>query len=297
MDFYQPKILASERDSSPIDIWVNYIKNRITKQNKNYIIVICGETGSGKSWLALKIMELLDNDPQFRKVFFNGIDFLNYCESDSKEGDCIIWDEAGITKGGMNRREWHNNNEVVSAFQVMRYLNFVMILTVPSLSYIDSGIINLIHMYLEVKRVDKDKELCYVIPKQLQHNPLLNKTYKKSPRLRVNNKIYKLKQFVLKKPSDALTIPYEKKQREFKNAELKSYKADMIKDKENKEKDWSKPTDTKDIVTKVLENHKHYTTNRGVSWELIAHDYDLGQGTAAKVKKVVERQLKENKPI
>ncbi len=298
MDFYPPKIRVSRNNDFEIEVWIRYVQHRLTVENKNYIIVICGETGSGKSWLALKIMELLDVNPSMKKVFFSGLDFMKYCNTSSKPSDVVIWDESGIKDSGMFNREWHDNKDIVSVFQIMRFLNFCLVITVPSMGYIDSGVRNLIHLYIEVKRIDRIRGLFYAEPKRLQHNPLKNKTYKKIPRFKVGEKIYKMKQLILKRPSKNLTDKYEKIQKKFKSKLINQYVGDMEQARKHKNTDWTKPKDISEQIKLVASKPEEYNVARKglrLGWELIGDDFDVGEQTAKKIKRVVEKKLRKSK--
>jgi len=63
-----------------------------------------GQTGSGKSWSALSIAEMLDPDFHMRQVIFKGTELLALINSNKlKRGSVIIWDEAGID---LSNRAW-----------------------------------------------------------------------------------------------------------------------------------------------------------------------------------------------
>ena len=51
--------------------------NRINRYNKNWLCIVCGATGSGKSYTALKIAETVDPNFNIKKVVFTAKDFMN----------------------------------------------------------------------------------------------------------------------------------------------------------------------------------------------------------------------------
>jgi ABC-type dipeptide/oligopeptide/nickel transport system ATPase component len=40
---------------------IESVKRRINHQNKNWLAIICGETGSGKSYSALRLAEMIES--------------------------------------------------------------------------------------------------------------------------------------------------------------------------------------------------------------------------------------------
>jgi len=112
------------------------------------MIAITGETGSGKSYSALTIAELIDPEFNIDKVVFEPKDFLKLLDT-AKRGDVIVFDEAGV---GIPAREWQTIQNKLFGYvlQVIRYKNIGIIFTVPHLNFIDSQARRLIHYALTV---------------------------------------------------------------------------------------------------------------------------------------------------
>ena len=87
--------------------FIKSIQNRLLRKNKNWLSIVCGDTGSGKSYSALTLANAIS--PRGitikRNMVFNPIQFLEKINDKSKlqKGDVIIFDEAGV---GMSAREW-----------------------------------------------------------------------------------------------------------------------------------------------------------------------------------------------
>ncbi len=80
---------------------VQYIKDRIHNKNKNFVIIFVGATGSGKSYSALRLAQLLDPTFDIDRVCFKAKDFMNKINElvDSNEkvsGKVVMWDEFGV---------------------------------------------------------------------------------------------------------------------------------------------------------------------------------------------------------
>ena len=277
--------------------WIDIIKNRLHVLNKNYLLVICGETGNGKSYVAMRLGELIDQNFNKDKIVFRTADLMEYIDKNIDKGDCIVWDESGIDEGA-NRRNWYSvqNKCINYLFQTIRHENACIIMTVPSLSFIDSGILHLIHGIITTERIDYENELNICKFKQLQHNPEIGKTYRKHIRASNGHETFKYTRMKIGKPQNPELINwYEVEHKKFKREKVTDWKEDIKKNQENKKKEWGKPIEVGNIINGILENPKPYTKKRNkikyIDWKLIGLDYNIGEQTAKKVKTAIEREL------
>jgi DNA-directed RNA polymerase subunit RPC12/RpoP len=189
-----------------------HIKNRL-KRNKNYLGVICGETGSGKSFTALCHGELLDPDFSIDKVCLNAKKFM-WAIQKFKAGSVIIFDEAGV---GMPSREWMalSNRLLNYVLQTFRHKNLIVLFTVPDFSMIDSQARKLFHCYMQTTGIDKANKICYVKPLLIQNNPQMSKIYYKYLRVKTNGEKTSVKRVGFGMPSKELIEKYERKKGEF----------------------------------------------------------------------------------
>jgi len=58
------------------DPLTRYVKRRLYEYNKNWLAIICGETGSGKSYSALKIAETVDPTFSPERIVFSSEQFV-----------------------------------------------------------------------------------------------------------------------------------------------------------------------------------------------------------------------------
>ena len=92
-------------------------------------------------------------DPAFdiSRVVFGADEFINLLNTDESlvKGSVIMWDEAGV---GMPAREWYSlSNRIISyVVQTFRVKGYILIMTTPSLKYIDSQIRALFHGIAEM---------------------------------------------------------------------------------------------------------------------------------------------------
>jgi len=204
-------------------IFVSYIKELIFKKNKNFFMIVVGSTGSGKSYSALKLAELLDPTFTIDRCCFKAIDFMrkvkelqNQAEEQKKaiKGKVILWDEMGVEH---NAREFMttSNRAINFFFQTSRYLNLIVIMTVPYLSFIDSASRKLCHCIAETQGINQREKQSTLKIKFLQVAPLTSKEYPKYLRYKQNNKSYVLKKIGVGIPNKDLLELYEKKKRAY----------------------------------------------------------------------------------
>ncbi len=128
-------------------IFLNRIRN-----NQNVIGAVCGETGSGKSWTALKIGEMVD--PHFgpENVVFSAKEFLESFESHSR-GEVVIYDEG--QEWSARRSMSKKNVEMSDIMTMLRFTQVNVIFTVPDISMVDINLRRLLHLYLDVRPVNR----------------------------------------------------------------------------------------------------------------------------------------------
>lgn len=227
-------MVEGERDYSI----VRYVHRRI-RNNKNFLTTITGPTGSGKSWSALSIAELLDPNFTVNQIIFKGKDLMKLINSGKlKSGSVIIWDEAGID---LSNRNWQSvTNKMLNALlQTFRHKNFILIFTVPYHDFIDASSKKLFHADFETQRINKDKQEVIIKPKLLQYNPNLRKWYRKYLKVQVNGSIIKIKRWAVPKPSDTLIKDYEA----MKNKFTENLNIEIGKELDKLEGDDSSPND------------------------------------------------------
>jgi len=194
--------------------WIIRKRNRITRKNKNWLCVICGETGSGKSFLGGRICELID--PTFlptiiekgiksRVAIGDAAELNRILQSGTlKRGDMVMFDEAGVAIGS---RDWfmEMNKATMYILQTFRHFNIGVIFTVPYMTLVDKQARTLFHTYLECLSINYNTNKVIVKPFELQPNPYEGITYKKYPRF--DSKI--LTRFKVCKPSIKFINMYE----------------------------------------------------------------------------------------
>lgn len=144
---------------SAAELVVKPIKDRLLKHNKNFMCVICGETGSGKSYSALKLAEMIDPNFNINHVVFSGQEFMELLNKPDElpAGSVLIWDEAGVN---MASRDFASlfNKLLMKVLQTFRHRNICCIFTVPSFSFIDIQARKLLHAYIETCGINRKEK-------------------------------------------------------------------------------------------------------------------------------------------
>lgn len=188
-----------------------YIKDRVKNKNKNFIMVICGETGSGKSYAALDLAKLVDGHFNMDRVAFTAQQFMDILNSGKvKKGQVILWDEAGL---GVPAREFYTiaNRSISYVFQTFRHRNISVILTTPHFGLIDSQIRSMIHCYGEMAHIDHENQISHMKVQRMEHDPKTGKTYFKYFRTGKGANTVKFTQFPSYLPPSKLLDKYEEK--------------------------------------------------------------------------------------
>ncbi len=211
-------------------IMARNVWGRLHERNKNFLVVLLGEPASGKSWAALRLAELIDPDFTVRdNLTFNSEGFLDLVGGIPRRGTALLWDEGGI---GMSARLWQDRlvQAVGYVMQSFRFLNLVVLVTVPDPSWVDRIPRNLFHTWLEMKRVAEDERVSYTRPYNLQRNPRLGKTYSKHPVEQTATGPLKIRGFRIFRPTTRLVNAYERAKYDYFTAfyrRLRRFKEDL----------------------------------------------------------------------
>lgn len=230
--------------------WVEYVNQRIAN-NKNFLLMISGPTGSGKTWGGLSIGELLDEDFNIERVIFKGSELMALVNSGNlKPGSVILWDEAGID---LSSRSWQSmmNKMLNFLLQTFRHKNIILILTAPYGDFIDISSRKLFHAEFETQGINKAKKTCTMKPKLLQYNPSNKKWYRKYL-IKVVKGLgaIKIERWAIPKPSKELIKLYEEKRERFTRELNKDIERSLMK----VEKTEDKLTDKQKLILEYWED-------------------------------------------
>lgn len=211
-----PRILIT-MDISNNRIFYHYIIKRI-QNNKNFLAVAVGATGSGKSYGVLRMAELLDDSFSIDRIAFTPDDFMTLIKDKGLcKGSVVVYDEAGV---GMDSRSWQSvSNKMINyVLQTFRYRNLIVFFTVPDLGFIDKQARKLVHATIETMTIVK-RPTPYLMmkPKLVINNPMsVDEPYKVFLRSSKNGDGSGAVSYIkLKKPNYHLLKSYESKKEAF----------------------------------------------------------------------------------
>jgi DNA-directed RNA polymerase specialized sigma24 family protein len=216
--------LIKSKDIFEIGGFLNHWFDSRISANKNIIITITGNTGSGKTFDALSCCE------EWYKYKFNeeynvdnvcfGIGELakriNVLKKEGKlrKGEAFIFEEAGANFGNLDFQNKINKmfNYILQSF---RSMNLVLIMTLPVLTMLNKSGRQLLHAHFVTAGIDFETKVSKVRPYFHQLNQHTGKSYWKYPRVKVNGKTITLQKLKFIKPSERLIELYEAKKETF----------------------------------------------------------------------------------
>jgi hypothetical protein len=210
-----------------------YVKNRIDA-NKNWLSVLCGATGSGKSYFSLAICEKFFPKFTVDNIVFSVKEYLDKfseLDRDKRYGDIILFDEGQEYNA---RRAMDEKNVMMGEIlSMIRFTRISSIFTLPDPHQIDIQLFRLLHTYEYT--LDVDRKMCPPWQKhrtgvkfyEIMHDaiprhdsrdlplryPVMNVVVKNTKTNRYYEKTIKIKELWYNAPSEELLEEYEKRKR------------------------------------------------------------------------------------
>lgn len=124
------------------------IMGRVNTEN-NCLIIVEGETGSGKSCLGLSLCQHWDPYFSARRIAFSSQEFLNLLPVVPHKG-WVLWDEVGVW---LSHRKWQSeaNFQIMQVIQSFRYKFINVVFCLPSASYLDKVVREMCHYVLRLQ--------------------------------------------------------------------------------------------------------------------------------------------------
>jgi len=195
------------------------VVGRSKKQNKNWLCIIVGGTGSGKTYAGLRLCEdATQGTFDGSTIVFDHHSFINLIHKEKlPPGSFILFDEAGV---GMSSKEWYSIQNKIMRYvlETFRRYNYNVIFTVPTISFIDKQIRTLFHTYMETSSdgIDYRNNINYVRTYQYIYDNFKEKIITPFYRFRdKDNRSVVMKKVALKMPSRSLIEKYEKMKKDY----------------------------------------------------------------------------------
>lgn len=272
--------------------------DRVNVRNQHFMFCIVGEEGSGKSWTAMKIAEVLDPTFTADRVIFDVVDLLKVLADGRHEpGNFYVLDEAGVQLG---RRTWQERSQILAnqALQIIRDENLGLIFTVPALGDLDSQTQRRLQAFYELTEKEPDEfvrgKFKIMDPDRTDET---GKIYKKYPRRVVDGHAARVVDFAFTPPSADLIEPYSEHKSEFQQRHYQKTIAEL----EGAGGDGGETDDglsPRELATEIAANgvEKYVSTHAQngrpyINADLIYADYELSIREAKAVKALLSEQF------
>jgi energy-coupling factor transporter ATP-binding protein EcfA2 len=217
-------IVVYRGDEKPKNSWVRYFNRRI-QLNKNNLVVFTGTTGSGKTWSAISILELMTKEDgvsfTIDHIVFSLKELMELINSGKLvKGSKILFDEPQVS---ISSRDFMSETNKVFNFllSTFRHRNWTLFFCTPYEDLLDKATRKLFHAKFETMSININTKTCRIKPKVIEYNSQLGKFYEKflrvsyKPKQDSNNVVNKLKFWDIPKPSPELIKVYEEKKLAF----------------------------------------------------------------------------------
>ena len=193
-------------------ILIDYPHHIVNELNENFMGVVIGMPGKGKTWAAARLAEQLDPTFDISRVCVSYQEFLRVMKTLSDEwtegvnvsGRVVVFDEF---QQSASARKWQSNvnsaiNDVLHTF---RFMNLIVIFTTPHMSFIDVNARAVMHFQLIMQRKHvqmglSEAKLNFTSIKNDPRDPS-DKLYHFAPRLFTDEGVVKVTKVFFKKPS------------------------------------------------------------------------------------------------
>ena len=289
---------SGEEDESAIK---NYFLYFLEDLKMGLIICITGnpflKTGTGKSWTALRIAELID--PRFdatKDVVYSVKDYLKVMDRIQEEGyynRVVILDEAEITVS--NRKHYSLFNKILTDIAATnRYLRVLTIVVCPQFSSIDKRLRYLISHWGYCEKVKTGNGHVKVFMKfyRMITDLFGDKIYRKKLVMynRKAGKLVEFQSFKVNKPSEKITKPYEEFSRKFKENHRKELERDLLEYEAASKVVYTDPENIIETVLKSSEELQKILSARGlVSLDLIKRTFNTNFSDARIIKDTLDK--------
>ncbi len=291
VDFSRSPISIKEKMSH---LFIRDIWHRTHKENRNWLAVMVGQTGSGKSYSALSLAKLLDPTFSAKRVAFNFkhfMDIVSELAGKGTQGEAIIWDETGID---LDSRKFYSTVNILAnkILQTFRSDRFNVIFTVPDASFVDTRTRKLFHHVIETKTILRDSGRCVTTWYESHRSASADKERMWHPRLVFEGKRHVLKDILIPKPPQDIIKEYEELKSEF-NKNLKEFVQGEIEDVKAIQPKKSMD-DLRDLMKRVIEGGELNVFSsvragrRSFNTDMLQMRFELSKNDSKKLKMMLE---------
>jgi hypothetical protein len=260
------------------------------KENNNWMGAVVGDTGSGKSWAAVRLAEAVDPDFTAEQIAFSVEEFMELVIDDSLgRGSMIVLEEASVEA---NAQEWWSKSNKVlrQVLDTWRNQNRGALFTLPAFKQLDKGARGRMSALIEMVEKNERENYTRAKYKYCQQNPDTGKIYKKYPMIDG----IKYERLEFRPPSGPIREAYEER----KSAYTSNLNEELLEElrEENAETEQPADLDAHDIAETIINEetiHSYVSENHGQQYidrDLIELEFDVGRSKSKKAKKLLKRE-------
>jgi hypothetical protein len=204
----------------PKSYLIKYIHKKIFKDNEDFVLIVTGKRGRGKSYASLRLGEsfaneigipfnVQDNVKYTVRAMLSSVNSLKFAQ-----GTPIIMEEAGVHANA--RKFMSEVNAALNFFtQTVRTRHYFIIFNLPKAKMVDFSVRNMASARLEIIAKDPARKVSIGKLYLLDYDEFTKKEWRRNLRIAVRGKmklsVLKLIEFAL--PSEQVRIEYEEKKK------------------------------------------------------------------------------------
>lgn len=270
---------------------------RIHRKDKNWMGIVCGETGSGKSEFGLRLCELLDPDFSEDQIAHTIQEFIELVNEDRPPGSFILFDEVGVALSHATHYD-EDQIRLNHVLETWRSQNRGLVMTAPHMGLVQKSSRGLLHAQMDMLGINLSYYLAEARYRRISTDTDDGELYKKYPRLREDGRKRKFRTLQLYKPSPDIVEPYQEKKEAF-NDSLNEDVLQQVRPDDSGSGDDGTPDDPRALAEHIVErsrveefvNEHGGNGTRFVDKDLLELEFGLSHREARKCKKSIESQV------
>jgi hypothetical protein len=255
------------------------------------MLAVIGGTGSGKSYAAQRLAEVLDPGYRISQTAFGLENFFELVEADYPPGSVVVMEEGGVAA---SHRDWYEdaNKHLNRVLQTWRHQSRIGIITLPELDKLDSAARPRLHAFARMVELDHHNRMSKAVFKRIKvlRGAGESRVIYPYPRVRWNGSKRVVKGLSFGLPSPELQRQYEARKQAY-TAKLNAEALDDL--REDDEDEELSPDEVADEI--LSSGVDPYISSNGsqeyVDRDFIEMDYGVSSRDSKKVKKLLLRRL------
>ena len=281
-------------------VLVDYPKYVTRELNENFMGLIIGMPGKGKTWAAARIAERIDPTFTIDRVCISYKEFLQVMkqlaneweQSGSVAGKVVIFDEF---QQSASARKWQSqvNTAINDVLHTFRFMNLIVIFTTPHVSFVDINARAVMHFSITMKRKYVEKglsvgKLNFTEIKNNPHDPS-DKLYSFAPMVFDADGVVKVREVFFEKPSRPMQLAIDHKINAFKMSVLDKAIAKAEKmETQAKEVTRTPAEQMREYAKDIFEQGVRYKDPQTGKWDKGALMLDYPEVTASKLRPILK---------